>query len=93
VISFASTEAETTFPTRSLFGRAPGARLYGLLLFAELARGPDRGSRLLGRLAVLVAAGRLHGSVEREADWREGPEMAQALLERAVTGKVVLHVS
>jgi NAD(P)-dependent dehydrogenase (short-subunit alcohol dehydrogenase family) len=40
VVSFANSDpsAPTEFPTRSLFGRAPGARLYGLLVFPELAK-------------------------------------------------------
>lgn len=92
VISFASTEAETTFPTRAFFGRAPGATLRGLLVFPELQRSAGRGTRLLSRLADLVAAGKLDCSIEREASWREAPEHVQALLDRTVAGKVVLHV-
>lgn len=92
VVSFASTEAETTFPTRDFFGRAPGARLYGLYLFHELRRREGRGTELLTALAALVADGRLDCSIEREASWREAGEHAQALLDRTVAGKVVLHV-
>jgi NADPH2:quinone reductase len=37
VVSFASTITEpVSYPTRELFARAPGARLYGLYVFAEL---------------------------------------------------------
>lgn len=92
VVSFASTESETTFPTRDFFGRAPGATLYGLFVFHELGRGANRGTKLLTTLAGLVAAGKLDGSIEREASWREAGEHVQALLDRTVTGKVVLHV-
>ena len=92
VVSFASTTTdETSFPTRELFGRAPGARLYGLLIFRELAREAS-GTADLARLAALVADGRLDCSVEREASWREAGEHVQALIERTATGKVVLHV-
>jgi NADPH2:quinone reductase len=92
VVSFASTTTdETSFPTRELFGRAPGARLYGLLIFSELAREAS-GTADLARLAELVADGRLDCSVEREASWREAGEHVQALIDRTVTGKVVLHV-
>jgi len=92
VVSFASTTTdETSFPTRELFGRAPGARLYGLLIFSELARAVS-GTPDLARLAALVADGRLDCSVEREASWREAGEHVQALIDRTVTGKVVLHV-
>ncbi len=92
VVSFASSDpAPTSFPTRALFGRAPGARLYGLLLFAELARGRS-GARDLGRLAGLVAAGKLDCSVDSEASWHEAAEAIAALMERRVAGKAVLHV-
>lgn len=92
VVSFASTALdETSFPTRELFGRAPGARLYGLLIFRELAREAS-GTADLARLAATVADGRLDCSIEREASWREAGEHVQALIDRTVTGKVVLHV-
>jgi NADPH2:quinone reductase len=93
VVSFASTTTdETSFPTRDLFGRAPGASVYGLFVFPELAREPGSGTANLGRLAQLVADGKLDCSIEREAGWREAGEHVQALLDRTVTGKVVLHV-
>jgi NADPH2:quinone reductase len=92
VVSFASSDpAPVSFPTRALFGRAPGARLYGLLLFAELAHGRS-GARDLGRLAALVAAGALDCSIDREAGWRDAAEAITALLERRIAGKAVLHV-
>ena len=93
VVSFAASDPgePTAFPTRALFGRAPGARLYGLLLFAELARGRS-GARDLGRLATLVADGRLDCSVGHEASWQEAADAITALLERRITGKAVLHV-
>ncbi len=91
VVSFASTETETTFPTRALFGRAPGARLYGLFIFDEVARGTS-GARELALLAELVAAGRLDGNVTHEASWREAGAAATALTARTLTGKAVLRV-
>ena len=92
VVSFASTTTdETSFPTRELFGRASGAKLYGLMVFPELAR-ERSGAADLARLAALVADGRLQCSIEREASWREAGEQVQALIDRAVTGKVVLTV-
>ncbi len=93
VVSFASTTTdETSFPTRELFGRAPGACLRGLLVFPELRREAGRGTRLLSTLARLVAEGKLDCSIEREASWREAGDHVTALLDRTVTGKVVLHV-
>ncbi len=91
VVSFASTEPETTFPTRSLFGRAPGARLYGLFIFDEIARGAS-GARELALLAGLVAGGRLDGNVTHEASWREAGAAVTGLTERSITGKAVLRV-
>ncbi len=67
------------------------ARLYGLLLFAELARGRS-GARDLGRLAGLVAAGTFDCSVDHEASWHEAAAAIAALMERRIAGKAVLHV-
>ena len=93
VVSFASTTAEaTSFPTRELFGRAPGASVRGLLVFAELERTTGGGTELLTILAGLVADARLDCSIEREASWSEAGEQVRALLDRTVSGKVVLHV-
>jgi len=93
VVSFASTTAEaTSFPTRELFGRAPGASVRGLLVFAELERTTGGGTELLTILAGLVADARLDCSIEREASWSEAGEHVRALLDRTVSGKVVLHV-
>ena len=93
VVSFASTtQDETSFPTRDLFGRAPGATLRGLLVFPELQRTTGGGTRLLTILARLVAEGRLDCSIEREADWRDAGAQVRAVLDRTVSGKVVLHV-
>ena len=93
VVSFASTDAVTTFLTRDFFGRAPGATLRGLLVFPEMRRSVGRGSTLLARLSSLVAEGKLDCSIEREESWREADAAIGALLGRTVTGKVVLHVA
>ena len=80
-----------SFPARSLFARAPGARLRGLFVFEEIERTGTGGSDL-ARLAALVAAGELERQIDLEASWRDpGPAIA-ALLERRVAGKAVLHV-
>jgi len=92
VVSFASSDqAPVQFPTRAFFGRAPGARLHGLLLFAQLRR-EGSGASDLRRLAELVAASRLECSVDHEASWRTAVEAVEALLDRRVGGKAVLHV-
>ena len=92
VVSFASSDPEpVSFPARTLFGRAPGARLHGLFVFEEIERTGTGGSDL-ARLAALVAAGELDTQIDLEASWREpGPAIA-ALLDRRVAGKAVLHV-
>lgn len=91
VVSFASSDRETTFPTRALFGGAPGAILRGLFVFEEIER-TGTGGDDLGRLAALVAAGGLDPQIDLEGSWRDpGPAIA-ALLERRVAGKAVLLV-
>jgi NADPH:quinone reductase len=93
IVSFANSDpnAPTEFPTRSLFGRAPGASLYGLLVFPELAK--RRGAAgMLDRLLALVAAGRLDPHIDLETSWREPGEAIHALLDRRIAGKAVLHV-
>ncbi len=92
VISFASTLTEpVSYPTRELFSRAPGARLYGLYIFAEL-RHTRTGAADLRRLADLVAAGRLNVSIDTVAPWTEAADAIAALLDRRVAGKAVLTV-
>ncbi len=93
VVSFAASDpsAQTQFPAGEFFRRAPRARLRGLYLFAELAH-TRSGARDLGRLAGLVASGQLDCGVARELSWREAAEGIAALVERRVTGKVVLRV-
>jgi NADPH2:quinone reductase len=92
IVSFASSDqAPVEFPTREFFGRAPGARLYGLFLFAELHRARS-GTRDLGRLAALVADGRLECSVDLEGSWRDAAEAIASLMERRIAGKAVLRV-
>jgi len=92
VVSFASSDPDpVSFPTRALFGRAPGATLRGLFVFEEIERTGTGGSDL-ARLVALVAAGELDTQIDLEASWRDpGPAIA-ALLDRRVTGKAVLHV-
>jgi NADPH2:quinone reductase len=92
VVSFASSDpAAVSFPARQLFGRAPGARLQGLYLFAQLHH-EGGGEHDLRRLAELVAAGHLRCSIDREDSWREAPGAIDALIDRRVAGKAVLHV-
>ncbi len=92
IVSFASSDpGPVEFPARSFFGRAPGARLHGLFLFAQLAR-ERSGTRDLGRLVGLVEQARLNCSIDLETSWRSAGEAIAALLERRVAGKAVLLV-
>jgi NADPH:quinone reductase-like Zn-dependent oxidoreductase len=93
IVNFAATTTEpVSYPTRTLFGRAPGARVYGLMVFNELARAGS-GTSDLTRLAELVAAGKLDPQIDSVADWTEATESIEALLDRRVNGKAVLRVS
>ena len=90
VVSFASTVTEpVSYPTRDLFARAPGARLYGLYIFAELEHTRSAVSDLR-RLAELVAAGRLDPQIDVVRSWRQAGEAIEALLDRRLAGKAVL---
>ncbi len=92
VINFAATTPEpVSFPTRELFGRAPGAFLYGLYIFSELDR-TGSGSADLRRLAELIAAGRVDPQIDMTRSWTDAREAIEALLDRRVKGKAVLTV-
>lgn len=92
VVSFASTVPEpVSYPARELFARAPGARVYGFYIFAELEH-TRSGSADLRRLADLVAAGRLDPQIDLTLPWSGAAEAVAALLERRVNGKAVLRL-
>ncbi|HWF49128.1 MAG TPA: zinc-binding dehydrogenase [Solirubrobacteraceae bacterium] len=92
IVNFAATADEpVSYPTRTLFSRAPGARLYGLYVFTELAR-RGTGTSDLRRLAELVAAGKLDPQIHLVAPWTEAGSAIEALLDRRVNGKAVLTV-
>lgn len=75
----------------SRFERARGATIYTFNLVDEL-RWNDGAARDLERLCTLAADGRLDAQVGLEQSWRDAPAAIEALLERRVGGKVVLHV-
>jgi NADPH:quinone reductase-like Zn-dependent oxidoreductase len=92
IVSFASSDrTPVEFPARALFARAPGARLHGLYVFAQLQR-ERTGTRDLGRLLELVADGRLDCSIDHEASWQAAAQAIEALIERRIAGKAVLHL-
>ena len=67
-----------------------GARIYTLNLFDELSHASAASD--LARLCRLMADGLLDGQIEFEGSWREAPQALDALLERRIGGKAVLHV-
>jgi NADPH:quinone reductase-like Zn-dependent oxidoreductase len=92
IVSFASSDhTPVRFPTRAFFGRAPGARLHGLFVFAQLQR-ERTGTRDLERLVALVEDGRLDCSVDHEGSWHEAATAIDALMDRRIAGKAVLQV-
>lgn len=92
IVSFASTVTDpVSYPSRELFARAPGARLYGFYLFSELDH-TRSGATDLRRLADLVAAGRLDPQIDLTLSWTEAAQAIEALLDRRVNGKAVLTV-
>jgi len=73
------------------FDRAYGAAIYMLNLPDELASHASAAGDLT-RLCTLAAEGRLDGQVELECSWREVGSAIDALLNRRIGGKAVLHV-
>ena len=67
-----------------------GLSLIGLYLFDELSG--QRGSQGLGRLANFVEDGRVRPYIGLQGSWTEIEEHAAKMLNREVTGKVVLHL-
>lgn len=88
VVSFGSSSGDpVVFDPRPFYQRG-GASIYGFILFNELIHRPA--SEDLGVLARLIADGRLHSHIDLEVPWTRITEAVQSLLERRITGKVVL---
>ncbi len=91
VVSFGDSSGEhVSFGARDFY-RSTGASLYAFLIFSELDR-TGTGSADLERMARLIAAGKLDPGVSVEAGWSEAGPVLEALLDRRVKGKAVLHV-
>ncbi len=84
-----SAGSAVTFDARAFF-RSGRPQLYGLYLFEEFYQRPAWNG--LVRLAGMIAAGTLRPHISREAPWTEIGDVAQALLDRKISGKAVLHV-
>jgi NADPH:quinone reductase len=92
VVNLATQSDDETVTFRAArFDRATGARICTLNLPDELVSNGG-GAGDLSRLCTLVADGRLDGQIELEASWREAARALDALLERRIGGKAVLHV-
>jgi NADPH:quinone reductase-like Zn-dependent oxidoreductase len=86
VVNLATQGDETVAFKATRFDRSPGARIYTLNLWDEFdSRGaaPD-----LQRLLTLG----VDPNVTLEASWRDPAAALQALIDRRVSGKVVLHI-
>ena len=79
-----------TFDAQAFYG-AGLTTLIGSVLFDEL-RTVEPASTGLGRLAALVASGRLNPFISAERPWVETAAAAQDLLDRKYPGKAVLHL-
>ena len=90
-VTFGVSEAPTSTFESGNFFRLGGVRLYGLILFDELARVEPAGKGL-ALLADLVQRKVLTPAIEVEAPWTEIGRIASDLLDRKFSGKAVLHV-
>ena len=91
VVSYASTLMEPAALGPRWFGAHIGATLRSMLIFEELAH-TQTAVTDLSALCALVAAGILTIHIDVEADWSRAGALARDLLERRVTGKVVLRI-
>jgi NADPH:quinone reductase len=92
VVNIATQDDEETVSFRAKnFDRAHGATIYTLNLPDELASQISATDDLT-RLCALAVDGRLDGQVELECSWRQPGPAIDALLNRRIGGKAVLHV-
>jgi NADPH:quinone reductase-like Zn-dependent oxidoreductase len=89
VVSYASTVPEpVSYPTRTLFGRAPGAKVVGFMVFQNV----HDGAVTLARLGSLMAQERLDAQIDSAASWRQAGPLIEDLLDGRIAGKAVLTV-
>ena len=89
VVAYGNSAREpTTFLVNDFYLKQP--RLVGYFLVGDAAARPV--GEDLARLLELVATGRLDPQLALEASWREAESALEALRERRVAGKVVLHL-
>jgi NADPH2:quinone reductase len=91
VINVATDRASEMVSFRAAcYDRAPGATIYTFNLLDELPRMDAAGD--LARLVTLLAQQKLVAPVEIEAGWQDVGHAIDALLQRTISGKTVLHV-
>lgn len=90
VLFGASSGAKVSFDLQKFYFTG-AARVYGLVVFDELARG-ESAARGFKRLLPLVASGQLKPDISLACPWTEIDAVADRLLERGITGKAVLRV-
>ena len=91
VVNIATQDGDQTVTFQAKrFDRAR-ATIYTLNLPDELASHASAASDL-ARLCALAADGRLDGQVELECSWRQPGLAIDALLNRRISGKAVLHI-
>jgi NADPH2:quinone reductase len=91
VINVATDRASEIVSFRAAcYDRAPGATIYTFNLLDELPRMDAAGD--LARLVTLLAQRKLVAPVELEAGWQDVGHAIDALLQRTISGKAVLHV-
>jgi NADPH2:quinone reductase len=92
LVNIATLDPEESVTFRAArFDRSPAARIHTFNNFDEITAHAS-GTSDLTRLCALVADGRLDGQIELERSWRDFAPALDALLERRVSGKIVLHV-
>jgi NADPH:quinone reductase len=89
VVSYASTLTDPAALGPRWFGAHLGSTLRSFLVFDEL-RYTQGAAADLTTLCALIAAGHLKPHSSVQSDWSLAGELARDLLERRVTGKVVL---
>jgi len=92
VVNIATQDDDETVSFRAKrFDRARGATIYTLNLPGELASHASVASDL-ARLCALAADGRLDGQAGLESSWSQPGPAIDALLNRRIGGKAVLHI-
>jgi NADPH:quinone reductase len=91
IVSYGVSSREPSAIDIGPFFRKGGTRLYGLLIFEELAHHRS-GARDLGILIDWMARDALRPQIGLDVGWRDANRAIQALMAREVHGKAVLRI-